>query len=112
MDPRELAQENEALSMSRFMNLPHHQSTSPRTDQICHPHHRSYRMPLTCILSTALLEATHRAQACNAARVLAGLPHLSDTFVSDPRQHFSIGQSVLAQILQVSRTYSTELGMG
>ena len=35
----------------------------------------------------------------------AGLPQLSDVFVSDPRQHFKAGQSVRAQVVQVTRVH-------
>ena len=35
----------------------------------------------------------------------AGLPQLSDVFVSDPRQHFKAGQSVRAQVVQVRRMH-------
>ena len=37
----------------------------------------------------------------------AGLPQLSDVFVSDPRQHFQAGQSVRAQVVQVRRVHIT-----
>ena len=32
----------------------------------------------------------------------AGLPQLADSFVSDPARHFAVGQSVRAQVVQVS----------
>ena len=36
----------------------------------------------------------------------AGLPQLSDVFVSDPSQHFVVGQSVRAQVVQASDSVS------